>query len=518
MRKMLVLAFVLSLFVGVFGVSAQESALEPLEEPIIWYLRASVADVEGGLPQVNEALNALLAERGFNATVKLVYLDRSEFNDRMTLINSAFEPYDLALTTYSWVNLYPNNVANDYFIPLTAYEDPNTGEVINMLEKYAPNLYASMPKEAWDAARINGEIYAVINQQFWPKPLGVSIRADVLEALGLQEAFNSITSYADLTPIMATIKAAIDDGSIADKIADGKNVTHVFATIDLFQPINFGYDQLGTPLAVIDVNDPELKVTNFYETPAFLEAAKLRREWQVAGYTTPDPVDFETANAGYKAGQFVMDVSRLIKPGGNLEQAARYGYSWTERAIAPVILTTDGPVSTMTGISSVNEDDPVRVARLLMFLDMVHTDPEIYNLIARGIEGVHWNWVDKERKLIAIAENSNYRPNVDWAIGNQFNAYYINEAQIGAWEESAALNVSAQPSPALGFVLDRSPVELQFVAIEGGIAEYFDPIKDGQVEDVEAAVAALNKFLYDNGLQDILDEAQKQIDAWRASK
>lgn len=517
MRKILVLGLVLSILLGAFVVSAQDTALEPLEEPIIWYLRAGVADVQDGLPQVNEALNALLAERGFNATVKLVYLDRSEFDDRMTLINSAFEPYDLALTTYTWVNLYPNNVANDYFIPLTAYENPDTGEVVNMLETYAPNLYASMPAEAWDAARINGEIYAVINQQIWPKPLGVSIRTDVLEAFGLQEAFDAVTTYADLSPIMATIQAAIADGSIADKIADGKNVTHVFATIDLVQPINFGYDQLGTPLAVIDVNDKEMKVTNFYETADFLEAAKLRREWQMAGYTADDPIDFETASAGYTAGQFVMDVGRLIKPGGNLEQAARYGYEWAERAIAPAILTTEGPVSTMTGISSTNEDNPVRVARLLMFLDMVHTDPEIYNLIARGVEGVHWNWVDQERKLIEIAENSNYRPNVDWAIGNQFNAYYVNEAQIGAWEESAALNANAQPSPALGFVFDRSPVELQFVAIEGGIDEFLDPIVDGQAEDVDAAVAALNKFLYDNGLQDILDEAQRQLDAWRAN-
>lgn len=513
MRKLFLFGVIVSVLLGAFVASAQDE-LAVLEEPIIWYLRAGVADVQDGLPEVNEALNALLAERGFNATVEIVYLDRSEFNDRMALINAAFEPYDMALTTYSWVNQYPPNVANEYFIPLTAYENPDTGEVTNLLETYAPNLFASMPAEAWDAARVDGEVYAVINQQIWPKPFGISMRTDVLEALELQDEFDAASSYADLTPIMAAVQAAIADGSIADAVADGANITEVFATIDLFQLVNFGYDGIGTNFAAIDVNDPDLNLVNFYETEAFLQAALLRKEWQDLGFTTADPIDFETASAGYTAGRFVMDVGRLIKPGGDLEQAARYGYSWSEKALAPTILTTDGPVGTMTGISSTNEDNPERVARILMFLEMVHTDAEVYNLIAKGVPGTHWNWADEDQGLIELVAESGYSPNVDWAIGNQFNAYYIDPNQIGAWEESREINNSAIPSPALGFVFDRSPVEMQLVAIEGGISELLEPITDGQVEDVEAAIAELNAFLADNGLADIQAEAQSQLDAW----
>ncbi len=514
-KKQLALALliILSLVLGATMITAQDMELEQLDDPIVWYLRAGVADVEGGADVVNEAVNAYLADQGFNAEVEIVYLDRSEFDDRLALINAAFEPYDLALTTYSWVNRYPVNVENEYFIPLTAYENPDTGEVVNLLETYAPNLYASMPTEAWDAARVDGEVYAFINQQIWPKPFGVSLRTDVIEGLGLQELWDAAETWEDMTPIMEAIQAAIADGSITDSIEDGENVQYVFANVDLFQPNNYGFDGIA-PYVVIDTSSDELVAQSWYETETFREAAQLRKVWQDGGFTLPDAPDLETLNNGYAAGQWVMDVGRLIKPGGALEQAARYGYEWAEKNLSPVILTTDGPVSTMTGISTTNEDDPVRVARIVMFMEMVHTDPVLYNLIAKGIEGTHWEWVDQDLNLISKIEDSGYNPNVDWAIGNQFNAYYIDEGQVGAWEESLDMNLNSRPSPALGFVFDREPVEMQIIALDGVMPEFLSPLTNGQVEDVDAAVDEIIAVANENGLEDIVAEAQAQLDAW----
>jgi hypothetical protein len=51
------------------------------------------------------------------------------------------------------------------------------------------------------------------------------------------------------------------------------------------------------------------------------------------------------------------------------------------------------------------------------------------------------------------------------------------------------------------------------------IDDYLIPILCGMGEGgYEAAIAELNQFLYDNGLQDILNEMQRQVDAWLASK
>ncbi len=498
---------------GLSGVATGQEGdeLPPIDGgPIIWYVRSGVQE---DIDQVNEAVNAYLDDMGFNAEVRLVIVDRSEFEDRMALINAAFEQYDLALTTQSWVNQYGTNVTNEYLIPLTAYENPDNGEVENLLQEYAPDLWASMPEFAWDAARVNGEVYGIINQQIWVKPFGVSIREDVVEAFELQDELEAVDSYDDLTPIFQTLKDAIDDGSIVDMIEDGENVSAVFATIDLLNPNNFGYDQVA-PYSFVHIDDEDLNVVAFTETEEFRQAMHLRREWQVAGFTEADTIDFEQAALGYSAGAYLVDVGRLVKPGGALEQAARYGYSWVEYPIAPIFLSTGGPTATMTGVSTSIEDNPDRVHRVMMFMNMVHTDPVLFNMLAKGLEGEHWNWVDEENLLIELVPDSGYNPNIDWALGNVFNAYYVDPNQVGAWPETQALNAEARPSPALGFVFDRSPVEMQIVSVDGIYAEFFQPLSDGQVEDVDAGIEALNQAMRDNGLGDILDEAQRQLDDW----
>ncbi len=43
------------------------------------------------------------------------------------------------------------------------------------------------------------------------------------------------------------------------------------------------------------------------------------------------------------------------------------------------------------------------------------------------------------------AETSGYNPNTDWMFGNQFNAYYRDAAQVGAWEATKEMNDTAYP-------------------------------------------------------------------------
>lgn len=519
MNNKLVKLLVLLLLVCMLGstvAGAQEDEMPVIEEPIVWYLRTAVQE---DLPLINEAVNEHLAELGFNATVEIIILDRSEFNDRISLINSAGELYDMTLTTYSWVNVYPVNVANEYLIPLDAYYNPDTGEEENLLLEYAPQTWASMPEGAWEAARIAGNIYAVPNQQIWVKPFGVSIRTDVLDALDLMDEYIAVQSYADLTPIMQQIKDTIDDGSLADLIENGENVQAVFATVDMTSPGHYGYDGIGGGYA-IDVNDPEMNLVYWYETDAFRAAVELRREWQEKGFTTADPLDTEAQLNGYTAGQWVMDVGRLVKPGGALEQGARFGYEWTEVAIAPAFLATGGPTATMTGVSSTIEDDPERVHRVMQFIELMNTDVELYNLVSFGIEGLHWNWVDQEQLLIELVPDSGYNPGIAWQLGNQFNAYYIDSNQVGAWPQTMELNMNATPSPALGFVFDPTPVATEIASIDAILPEYIEPLNQGQIpiEEIDAHLAAMMEALNAAGLETVKEELQSQLDAWRGSE
>lgn len=499
------------------GLSAQESPwTKSLSSPLKWYLRGSIADTSD-MPLVNEALNKALAERGFLAGVRIEFINRPDYETKMNLINASGEAYDLALGTESWFNKYPTAVLNEYLINLSAYRNPKTRKTENLLKVYAPKLWASMPESVWKAAEINGGIHSVINQQIYVQPLGVSLREDVMNALGLKKDIDNLKSYEDLTPIMDRIHRAIKSGELRGKVANSENLVSVFNTCDLLNPINAGYDMLNNVFGV-KYDDPQRRIVNFYGSDDFKRLSKLRRLWIERGYCPTDITDPQSEINSYKAGQYVMDVARVIKPGGAVEQAGRMGFSWYEKAIAPSFVRTGGPTATLTGISTTAEKDPARVISAVKLLEFVNSDPAIFNIIAKGVEGVHWNWADRSKNLIALVPGSKYNPGVDWAIGNQFLAYYIDPRQVGAWEETQRLNASSKSSVAIGFRFDPERVKTEIAALDATLKAIAEPLRKGLDPRVDESIARLIDNIEKSGGPKVQTEMAKQFSAWASSR
>jgi putative aldouronate transport system substrate-binding protein len=441
-------------------------------------------------PDLDEVMKAFsdLVQQKINATVKVDWLDGGAFNDKVNLMNAGGEAYDLVFTA-PWRNNYYQNVNNGSLIPLD-----------DLLPKYAPKLWASMPPTTWDAARVNGKIYGVINQQIFVKPFGPIIRKDLADKYGLD--LTAISGYEDpaFTDFMQKVKAGESD------------LKSVMNNLPTWHEL-WGYDPIDQGLFVTAVafDDPSAKVVSWVETDGFKRLAKLLRAWQVAGFYPAEPMQTADADAALKAGQLAM-THAVVKPGGDLEAEAKYGQPFVSKAFAPIMLTTGGVVATLTGVSATSENPE----RAVMLLELINTDPEVYNLLAKGIEGKHWTWVDKDKKLIKLAENSGYNPNQDWAFGNQFNAYYIKPEQVGVWEETYQLNQNAKPSPVLGFTFDRKPVETEIAQVSGVVSAKLSPIYKGEVEDVDAAIADLVAELKKAGLDKIIEEANRQVQAWKA--
>lgn len=487
-----------------------------LDTPLKWYLRGSTADT-ADIDLINQSLNKALATRGFNAGVKVEFINRPDYNTKMSLINAAGEDYDLALGTEAWFNTYPAGVQNEYLINLTGYKNPANGKTENLLKTYAPKLWASIPEATWNAAKIKGGIYSVVNKQIYVTPLGVSIREDVMNALGLKKEIDAVKKYEDLTPIMDKIYKAIKSGALKGKVENSENLVSVFNTCDLVNPLNAGYDMLNSVYGVKS-DDASRKIVNWYASADYLRLVQLRRSWMEKGYCPSDVTDLQAQINTYKAGQYVMDVGRSVKPGGFIEQGARMGYSWYEKGIAPVFVRTAGPTATLTGISSTNEKNPDRVLSAMKLLEVVNTDAEVYNIIAKGIEGVHWNWVDKTKNLISLVEGSKYNPNVDWAIGNQFNAYYLDPKQVGAWPETDKLNSSSKASSAIGFRFDIQPVKNELAAIDAAIKAVGEPLGNGVDPKTAESLKKLLADIEKSGAPKVLAELNKQFNAWKAVK
>ena len=406
-------------------------------------------------------------------------------------MNTGGEKFDLVFTA-PWINNYYQNVNNGTLTPLD-----------DLLPKYAPKLWASMPPTTWEAARVNGKIYAVINQQIFSKLFGPIIRKDLAEKYGLDLA--SITSYEQLTPFLQKIK----DGE--------KDIKYVFAGDNGSHKEIWGYDPIDQALGfpAVRFDDASAKAVNYFEMSEAKTWATLTKAWQDAGFFSKDELKQEEIDGMIKAGQIPILMADVIKPGFEQEVKNKYGFEWVGKAIAPNYLTTGGVVATLTGIPASSEHPEAA----MQFLELVNTDPEVYNLLCRGIEGTHWKFVDRDKKVIEIInpENSGYAPNSDWQFGNQFNAYYTDPAAVGNWEKTKQINDSAKPSPILGFTFDRTPVETELAQLSEVLTRVIKPIYFG-TGDVAANLKTANDEMKAAGSEKVLAELQKQIDAWKASK
>jgi len=267
----------------------------------------------------------------------------------------------------------------------------------------------------------------------------------------------------------------------------------------------------------VKADDPAMTVVNFFETAEFKESAVLSKRWVDEGFFPLEAASADEARAQFKAGLFAMGY-HVEKPGNDVESEALLGFPFTIKNLTnPLILDTAGATATLNAICSTTQHPE----EAMQVLELINTDAEVYNLLSRGIEGTHWVWEDEANQVMGFpegvtADTSTYAPITDWMFGNQFNAYYRDAAQVGAWEATKVMNDTAFPSVALGFVVDREPIKTEIAQTTAVWDELVKPILNGWVDFDDAAPEAMEK-LNEAGAQVIIDEVQQQLIDWKAA-
>jgi putative aldouronate transport system substrate-binding protein len=439
---------------------------------------------------VEEALNKLLVER-INTKVKLNPVDWGAFDEKMKLAFAAGEECDIVFTA-PWINNYLNNIANGNLAPLD-----------DLLQQHAPGLWASMPATTWDAARVGGKIYGVINQQIFVKPFGITVRKDMAEKYKLD--LNSLKKYEDLEPFLKAVKEGEPE---VTPVGGAGFWTFEYA----------GFDPIisqEVPVA-IRFDDKEMKVFNTAASAEFQAAVELSHKWYQADYAPKEAILGDDYTTMWRAGQFALGLAGVVKPGGDIEASQRFGQEVYMHSLTAPFLTTAGTSATMNGICSTSKHPEAA----MKVLEMFNTDIEVYNTLSKGVEGKHWEWADKENLVIKPGpNNADYNPNTDWEFGNQFLAYYIDpkQAEIKAWEATYKLNNESPPSAAMGFNFNPEPVKTELANLAAVMKELGEPLTGGLVDPATALPDYLQR-LEEAGIQTVIDECQKQLDAWAAGK
>ncbi len=202
--------------------------------------------------QVQDALNKILQTR-YNVTLKLKPIDAGAYDQKQKLAVAAGDVQDIVYAV-PWTNNYYVNVAQGALSPLD-----------DLLQKYAPKTFASMSAQAWQATKVSGKIYGVLNQQPWTRPIGPRVRKDLAQKYGLD--LSQVTTFDDLTPFLAAVKAGephitpIGIGQITDK---GGPYSSVYLGYEIV-------DGVSTDAGIIGVkaDDPNLRVVNIAMLPEF---------------------------------------------------------------------------------------------------------------------------------------------------------------------------------------------------------------------------------------------------------
>ncbi|OBR63724.1 ABC transporter substrate-binding protein [Paenibacillus oryzae] len=437
---------------------------------------------------VEEALNKLLTEK-INATIDLMPIDWGAWDDKINLMIAGRDEVDIYFTA-QW-NGHANNVSKGAFIELN-----------DLLDQYGQGIKDSLDPAFLEGAKINGKNYGVPTNKELASAGGLVYRKDVADELGID--MSNVKGPEDLAAVYAVVKEKRPD------------LTPLYSNGGVFNAHYFGnYDFLGDgtiPGAILkDSTDTTVQAVE--DMDRYKDYLKLAREFFTKGYINADAATTQVAPQDAWNAGIVFSTIEPMKPGKADEIANAAGMPGK---MAQIIMTektvaTSETAGSMLGISSTSKDP----ARAMMFINLLHTDKEINNLLNFGIEDVHYT---RNGEIITPTDKSgDYAPGSAWMFGSQFLNYVWNTEAPDKWEQFKAFNEGAISSPGLGFVFNSEPVKSEVGALANVIKQFQKAVETGSV-DPEQGLKDYLKALEEAGLAKVIAEKQKQFDEFLKTK
>lgn len=475
-----------------------------ISEPVTlkWYLHGSnVTDDSDVLAKANEYLGEKL-----NVTLEPIWGTWGDFDSNAVLALQAGDPIDIYFTCSWSADEYVKYAKDGYWVRL---DDPEN----NLLEKYAPDLFASIPSVLADGAMVDGAsgmgVYAVPGYKDIATQYCWDVNVTLLEELGYTIEDIQGKTFYEFGDILQAAKDAKGD-SFYPLLVEGI-VLERMVTNSLVLETNCILSYYVDPAN--PANDIGSTIVNKYATDEYKKFIDQARAYYEAGYIDPACANSQQANDTRTAKQLAGDYligTQSYAYGCEIQYAEARGIEVAMIPTTPAFVDTTSSRGAMMAISTSSANPE----RAMMFLNLLNTDPYLMTLLNYGVEGVHYNVVDdgciefteKRNDYIpwtngmgnvmllpnTVAEGPTYRAD--------FEAYYAASCEV----------------PILGFTLDTANIETEIAAIANVAGEYALPLAAGAAPE-----GTLDEFLTKleaAGMQKVVDEANAQLDAFKAAK
>lgn len=440
-----------------------------------------------GLPEVQAAINAITVPE-LGVEVELMVVDAAKTGTTYPNNITLGKQIDLMVLNNENIETYVNQ---GMLLPLDSLLEAHGHGICQISDSYMP---------LFEGTIVGGKIHGIgVPSVSFGYCGGLWTSQALLEEVSFHYESEKIYTLEELDILFFRIKAAYPDSYPLGQITS----TYNFSTASFY---------LGTCSDGLSSGDPGVlelgstQIVDLYELPQYRQWLQYMRKWYLDGYIYPDSAITSATGIGLYTSGIVKTIPLAGTPYLLTDEAMGEGTVCLR--LSPIYSQRQGNVGIFWTVPVTSQEPEAAME----FLNLMYTDERIVNLLSWGIRGRDY----------ALESNGTFRPMDDalftnslGLFGDQRLCYEID----GAIRKAARAAFSAKAVPLNpqynDFVFDASALSQELLQIEQVKNQYLKLLESGCV-DFDTVYPEFIQALYDAGLQRVMDEKQRQFDAWLA--
>lgn len=447
---------------------------------------------------VKDAVDKKMQADGLNVKIVKEYIDWGAWEQKLNLKLSTGEDFDMFHVMNDWISL-----AN--YIGRGAVKD-----IGPEVAKYGPELKKVISDSVWSGVQKDGKTFGI--PSYWYEPaVDGSFTANriLLNQAGVKEVPKTQEEMlAAMEKVMATDNGATKPYlPIRGGLRDASDVLHR------------AYDSY--PFAVKDkiaFIDKDGKVKSWAETEEFKKDSAFFRTAYQKKLTNPDILVVKQEQIDKQINSAIYPF--LFGTPNNVNEMKKTYPNMKDEDFTLQRLNPDKPHYRMFNAKNVNAvaANSKHPEAAVQFLNWLYTSQENYDLFMYGIEGKTYKKVgDRGIEYLKDADGkTDLYKQEDWMIGN-LKYIRTDPNTLSANKALFVADPNAKTFFAADFFFDPTAVKAEMSNIQAVYTSDIMPIYDGVLDYDQKSKAAVDK-LKAAGIDKVIAEYQKQLDAYKASK
>ncbi|WP_176835476.1 MULTISPECIES: extracellular solute-binding protein [unclassified Paenibacillus] len=485
--------------------AAKDDGTEQVTLKILYSGHGPQADTQKVFDEFNKRLGKYLP----NTTVDITVVNSEQFEERLRLMLSAGEQVDVAN-----LGSGSGNSKNDLAV------EAKKGTLLaldNYLEQ-TPKLKAFIPQSVWDKSKVGGQTYMVASYgPISDKFIGLKFQKELTDKY-----------FPNIAELEGTLVK--DNGRLTQKTYD--HLTSYLQTLKEKGEIRRGvsvetmkwlperaYYSFYNYAFVAEKEDKNVKVLHYFEQPDVKMMYKTHADWYKAGYVEKDILSMQNRRQYEKkldGNVLSMTTQYITSPkfpeiDSDLLDTASYGFPVKTVAWAKNYFESPSiPVGFVIPVTSKHPE------RAMKYLEAVNTNYELVELLTYGIEGEHFtrDSIGKPMPIHKSKEQARYSWPSGFA-GSMLAPTDLNKDPYSDYVREFQ-NPEALPIPLKNFKLNITPIKNELAQYDAVRNEYELALYSGASDNWENTHTAMLDKMKKAGLPKIMEEIQKQVDAYLA--